>query len=663
MANWLETIPALRRPHRRALPARLARRARARVPRARGRSPCPPRSRWASSPAAATVAQRVGIALGLLAARRRRPLARRAPRGLARRPPRRSRHDADVLDADAGACSAGRVPTSSARSPRRGHRPRDDPAGDRAPRRARRQPRRGLPPQPDPALPRHRQLLDRQPDVLSQRVPRLDRDSAAARRRRRAARHQRRDRRPRRRRVAGRRASRSCVTRSAPHASSRMPPGWPPRPSCPSRRSSSGGGSCGRTSWPRPSPRGPSPSCSGPRAGAGARLGQWLGFAAARPRTRADPAERPGRPGRSSPSSGSSRPACAAGRAAALVLAGGGPRPRPRRRRRRGRARCRADRVGPARVDPVLRVEGPRPPSGTPSSRSSADASRYRSSCGGCSCSWPSGRRGSSGAPGPRCRSSRCGSACVVLYVMAASSTSSWTSLVTGYWYNDKVRLASLAAVPGVVLVAAAAPSVRGLLREGAAPARPGPAVAVVALALIPLGTVVLNGATRSHLLDNFFRPANPAAVILSPQAQSSLRSPGPSDPRGRGRRRADRRTASPLMYALFGTNTPLPLDPDPDDGRRDRHRHRLQRHGAPAGRVRGPEAARHPLGDRLAARLLARPAGADRPASRTSPRRRASRRSRPPVDYTLYRIQACGLDRLAAVRRVGRGEVSRHTS
>lgn len=58
----------------------------------------------------------------------------------------------------------------------------------------------------------------------------------------------------------------------------------------------------------------------------------------------------------------------------------------------------------------------------------------------------------------------------VVLYVMAASSTMSWTSLVTGYWYNDKVRLASLAAVPGVVLVAAAAPALREPAAQGAGP-------------------------------------------------------------------------------------------------------------------------------------------------------------------------------------------------
>ncbi len=58
--------------------------------------------------------------------------------------------------------------------------------------------------------------------------------------------------------------------------------------------------------------------------------------------------------------------------------------------------------------------------------------------------------------------------ACVLLYVMAASSTASWTALITGYWYNDKVRLASLAAVPGVVLVAAAAPALRAAARQAA---------------------------------------------------------------------------------------------------------------------------------------------------------------------------------------------------
>ena len=52
-------------------------------------------------------------------------------------------------------------------------------------------------------------------------------------------------------RVAGRAASPSCATRSAPRASSRMPVGWPPRPSCPSRRSCSGGACCGPTSWRR----------------------------------------------------------------------------------------------------------------------------------------------------------------------------------------------------------------------------------------------------------------------------------------------------------------------------------------------------------------------------------------------------------------------------
>lgn len=45
---------------------------------------------------------------------------------------------------------------------------------------------------------------------------------------------------------------------------------------------------------------------------------------------------------------------------------------------------------------------------------------------------------------------------CVLLFVLAATSRSALGVLLTGYWYNDKVRLASLAAVPTVLLVTAA---------------------------------------------------------------------------------------------------------------------------------------------------------------------------------------------------------------
>ncbi|MDC5697926.1 hypothetical protein OO014_11700 [Intrasporangium calvum] len=154
----------------------------------------------------------------------------------------------------------------------------------------------------------------------------------------------------------------------------------------------------------------------------------------------------------------------------------------------------------------------------------------------------------------------------VALYVMAASSTASWTALVTGYWYNDKVRLASLAAVPGVVLVAAAAPAVRDLLLKVPALRIQGPAVSLLALALIPFATVVAQGPTRTAMLDNFFRPADPTHVILSSQAQADLAVLAEEIPAGEGLVGRPE-NGSPLMYALFGTNTFYRSIPVPDTG------------------------------------------------------------------------------------------------
>ena len=156
--------------------------------------------------------------------------------------------------------------------------------------------------------------------------------------------------------------------------------------------------------------------------------------------------------------------------------------------------------------------------------------------------------------------------ACVVLYVMAASSTESWTALITGYWYNDKVRLASLAAVPGVVLVAAAAPALRALLAR-LPPLRTRPTVAAaLALALLPLSTVVLDGGTRSSLLSSFFRPDAPQKVILSFEAQESLREIAGLIPEGEGVVGRPE-NGSPLMFALFGTNTLYRSIPIPTTG------------------------------------------------------------------------------------------------
>lgn len=156
--------------------------------------------------------------------------------------------------------------------------------------------------------------------------------------------------------------------------------------------------------------------------------------------------------------------------------------------------------------------------------------------------------------------------ACVVLYVMAASSTASWTALITGYWYNDKVRIASLAAVPGVVLVAAAAPAIRDLLLMVPVLRSQVPAVTLVALATIPLATLVWQGPTRSAMLDGFFRPSDPTRVILSREAQADLAVLAEEIPAGQGLIGRPE-NGSPLMYALFGTNTFYRSIPIPDTG------------------------------------------------------------------------------------------------
>ncbi|WP_347352608.1 DUF6541 family protein [Intrasporangium sp.] len=148
---------------------------------------------------------------------------------------------------------------------------------------------------------------------------------------------------------------------------------------------------------------------------------------------------------------------------------------------------------------------------------------------------------------------------CVVLYVMAASSDAGWTALVTGYWYNDKVRLASLAAVPGVVLVAGAAPLVRLLLHRTswlrAVNQRQPLLAAGVALALVPALTVALDASTRYRLLHDFFQPSQPDRVILSDDGRAALAQLAERIPAGQGVVGRPE-NGSPLMWALFGTNT-----------------------------------------------------------------------------------------------------------
>lgn len=155
---------------------------------------------------------------------------------------------------------------------------------------------------------------------------------------------------------------------------------------------------------------------------------------------------------------------------------------------------------------------------------------------------------------------------CVMLYVVAAWSTADWTSLVTGYWYNDKVRLASLAAVPGVVIVAAAAPAFRVALRH-LTWLRGRPAgTALVSLVVLPLLTVAWPHGIRATMLEDFFHPRDPTHVILSAAAQRDLARLAADIPPGEGVVGRPE-NGSPLMYAMFGTNTVYRSIPIPTTG------------------------------------------------------------------------------------------------
>ena len=156
--------------------------------------------------------------------------------------------------------------------------------------------------------------------------------------------------------------------------------------------------------------------------------------------------------------------------------------------------------------------------------------------------------------------------AAVVLYVIAASSTLSWTSLITGYWYNDKVRLASLAAVPGVVIVAAAAPAIRSALARSRPFGRRPLALGVTSLLVIPLLTIGWGYGVRHDTLVGFYRPADPTHVILGDQGRRDLAALAALIPPGEGVVSRPE-NGSPLMYALFDTNTLYRSIPIPTTG------------------------------------------------------------------------------------------------
>ncbi len=169
--------------------------------------------------------------------------------------------------------------------------------------------------------------------------------------------------------------------------------------------------------------------------------------------------------------------------------------------------------------------------------------------------------------------------ALVLLFVMAATGRPGWGSIVTGYWYNDKVRLAALLALPclllavvGVVAVARAL----GRLLTSFTPANSGRrrapwgltlSAGAGAMALALLLTTGANHDRVGELVNRYYFPRETTHVLLTPGEDADLAALAALIP-------PDVVTAdvpangSALLYAFHDRPvlfTSLLLDPDPD--------------------------------------------------------------------------------------------------
>ncbi len=168
---------------------------------------------------------------------------------------------------------------------------------------------------------------------------------------------------------------------------------------------------------------------------------------------------------------------------------------------------------------------------------------------------------------------------CVALYVLAATSRTPLGVLLTGYWYNDKVRLSALAAVPALLLAVAGIQVIaQGLRRVLVAFTPFGPPVAKTrrvlpatvvtgALLAVVVGTVVLDHDAATSLTRRYYRPPQADHVLVTPQdrvdlAQVAALLPGDSVTAGVPA------NGSSLLYAFNGRQVlfdSLLLNPDPD--------------------------------------------------------------------------------------------------
>lgn len=169
--------------------------------------------------------------------------------------------------------------------------------------------------------------------------------------------------------------------------------------------------------------------------------------------------------------------------------------------------------------------------------------------------------------------------ACILLYVLAATSHTAVGVLLTGYWYNDKVRFGALAAVPVVLLAVAGI----GLLAQGLhralrafTPAPwPGARRPRVLPASVTAGALVvfiflsagLSQDATSGLTFRYYHPLEPDRVLITAQENADLGKLAARIPDGVVTAGVPANGSS-FLYAfherpvLFDS---LLLDPDPD--------------------------------------------------------------------------------------------------
>ncbi len=169
--------------------------------------------------------------------------------------------------------------------------------------------------------------------------------------------------------------------------------------------------------------------------------------------------------------------------------------------------------------------------------------------------------------------------ACILLFLVAATGHPGWGALVTGYWYNDKVRLAALAAVPTALLAVAGtqwlARGVERALTSFSPPAggttrqpRATRATAVgAALVLLLLVTGGANHDKAYDVVDRYYHPPEVTHRLLSATEQAQLGRLAALIPPGVVTTDVPA-NGSAFLFAFFDRPVlfdSLLLDPDPD--------------------------------------------------------------------------------------------------